>query len=45
MHEFYHGDTGQPMMKPRFISWNILTARVLEDLGSGTDCTTLDLLT
>lgn len=44
LHEFYHADTGQPVMKPGFLSWNMLCLRVLDDLRSGQDCTTGDLL-
>jgi putative isomerase len=44
LHEYYHGDTGQPIMKPGFLSWDILGLLVIDDLRSGTDCTTLDLL-
>lgn len=45
LHEYYHGDTSQPIMKPGFLSWDILALRVIDDLRSGSDCTTLDLLT
>ena len=31
-------------MRPGFLSWNLLGLKVLDDLRSGTDCTTLDLL-
>ena len=44
LHEFYHGDTGQPIINPGFLSWNILALRVVDDIRSGQDCTTLDLL-
>lgn len=44
MHEFYHGDTGQPAMKPEFLCWNLLAGRVIDDLQGGTDSTALDLL-
>lgn len=43
VHEFYHGDTGQPVMKPGFLCWNLLAMRVVDDINSGTDSTTLDL--
>lgn len=32
MHECYHGDTGQPVIKPGFLSWNLLVGRLLSDL-------------
>lgn len=44
MHEYYHGDTGQPVMKPNFFCWNLLAGRVMDDLAAGVDCTSLDLL-
>ena len=44
VHEFYHGDTGQPVMKPDYMSWNALALKVVDDIEGGTDCTTLDLL-
>ncbi len=44
LHEFYHGDTGQPLHKPGFLSWNMLALRALDDLRAGQDGTTLDLL-
>lgn len=37
MHEFYHGDTGQPVIKPGFLSWNLLAGRLLDDLDTKTD--------
>ena len=44
VHEFYHGETGQPLMRPYFMSWNVLALRVIDDIENGTDCTTLDIL-
>lgn len=44
LHEFYHGDTGQPLLNPGFLSWDLLALRVVDDLREGRDCTTLDLL-
>ncbi len=44
VHEYYHGDTGEPLMKPGFVSWNILAVNVIDDIENGRDCTTLDLL-
>ena len=43
-HEHYHGETGQPMIRPGFISWNALAYRVAEDIRNGIDCTTYDML-
>ncbi|HEY3379898.1 MAG TPA: trehalase family glycosidase [Armatimonadota bacterium] len=44
IHEYYHGDTGQPLTSPGFISWNLLALRVIDDIQHGVDGTTLDLL-
>ncbi|MDD3926206.1 MAG: trehalase family glycosidase [bacterium] len=44
MHEYYHGDTGQPLIKPGFLNWNMLAGRIMDDIEGGIDCTTLDLL-
>ncbi|MGG1554220.1 MGH1-like glycoside hydrolase domain-containing protein [Paenibacillus ferrarius] len=44
VHEFYHGDTGQPLIKPGFMSWNLLALHVLENINEGKDCTSLDVL-
>jgi glycogen debranching enzyme len=41
IHEYYHGDTGQPMIKPGFLDWNILAGKLIEDLDRGIDCTSL----
>lgn len=30
MHENYHAETGQPLAAPNFVSWNLLTAQMLE---------------
>jgi putative isomerase len=35
IHEYYCGDTGQPLSKPGFLSWNLLAGRVLSDLEAG----------
>jgi putative isomerase len=32
IHEYYCGDTGQPLSKPGFLSWNLLAGRILDDL-------------
>ncbi|MCF7837333.1 MAG: hypothetical protein K9N49_01760 [Candidatus Marinimicrobia bacterium] len=45
LHEYYHGDTSQPIMKPGFLSWDLLALRVIADLRAGADGTTGDLLT
>jgi putative isomerase len=44
MHEYYHGDTGQPVIKPGFLNWNMLAGALIDDLKIGGDCTSLDLL-
>lgn len=35
IHEYYCGDSGQPLSKPGFLSWNLLAGRILEDLDNG----------
>jgi putative isomerase len=44
LHEFYHGDTGQPLLNPGFLSWDVLALNVMDDLRAGRDSTTLNLL-
>ena len=44
VHEYYHADTCQPVLKPAYFSWNSLALRIIDDIEQGTDCTTLDLL-
>lgn len=44
VHEYYHGDSGQPLFRPHFISWNMLARCVEDDLIKGNDCTTYELL-
>jgi putative isomerase len=44
LHEYYDGDTGQPVIKPGFLNWNMLAGVIMDDLRNGTDATTLDLL-
>lgn len=44
IHEYYHGDNGQPIMRPEFIGWDILALKVINDIKNDMDCTTLDLL-
>lgn len=44
VHEYYHGDTSQPVIRPYFLSWNMLAVKVIDDINNGTDCTTLDIL-
>jgi putative isomerase len=38
LHEFYHGDTSQPLLNPGFLSWNLLALPLLEDLRAGGEC-------
>ena len=42
LHEYYHGDTGQPLSKPEFLSWNLLAARISKDLESGVNPLSID---
>lgn len=44
MHECYNGDTGQPLMKPGFVSWNMLACKIIDDIENNRDCTTFDIL-
>jgi putative isomerase len=37
IHEYYNADTGEPVIKAGFLSWNILATRVCEDIRSGHD--------
>ena len=39
LHEYYDGDTGQPVLKPGFLNWNLLTFRLLPNIASGFDPT------
>ena len=39
LHEYYHGDTGQPVLKPGFLNWNLLTFRLLPNIADGFDPT------
>ncbi len=43
IHEYYHGDNGQPIIKPGFLSWNILAGTLIENIKRGHDCTSIDL--
>ena len=44
IHEYYNGDNGQPVIRPGFLSWNIMALRVVEDIKAGVDATAYDLL-
>jgi putative isomerase len=44
LHEYYHGDTGQPVIKPGFLSWNLLALGVLSKLRNRNDPTSGSLL-
>ncbi len=44
VHEYYHGDTSQPVIRPYFLSWNMLAVKIIDDINNGTDSTTLDIL-
>lgn len=37
IHEYYDADTGRPVIKPGFLSWNLLAVRVLGDIRNGVD--------
>ncbi len=37
IHEYYHADTGAPIIGPGFLSWNMLGQRVLGDIAAGMD--------
>ncbi len=44
IHEAYSGETGQPLIKPGFVSWNMLAYKIIDDIENGKDCTTEDIL-
>ena len=44
IHEYYHGDNGQPLIRPNFLSWNMLALNIIDDINTGADSTTYDLL-
>ena len=44
IHEYYNGDTGQPVIRPYFTSWNVMALRVVEDIKNNRDLTTFELL-
>ncbi|MBR7133721.1 MAG: hypothetical protein IKD04_09355 [Clostridia bacterium] len=44
VHEYYHGDTGHPLTRQHYMSWNILAMRIIDDIKNGTDSTTYDML-
>lgn len=37
LHEYYHGDTGQPVLKPGFLNWNLLTVNLWQNIQNGVD--------
>jgi putative isomerase len=37
IHECYHAETGAPIMKPGFLSWNLLAIRIMNDLDTAGD--------
>ena len=39
LHEFYHGDTGQPLFNPGFLNWNLLTFRLWQNIADDFDPT------
>lgn len=36
MHEYYNAETGQPVLKPGFISWHMLAYKLIERVNTGT---------
>ena len=32
LHEYYHGDTGQPVLKPGFLNWNLLAVNLWQNV-------------
>ena len=44
IHEYYDADTGAPVIKPGFLSWNLLARRVLADLRDGVDPAEINLV-
>ena len=44
LHEFYHGDTGQPLINPGFLSWNVMALGLMDNLKRNIDPTTGSLL-
>ena len=44
IHEYYNGDDGQPVIRPDFLSWNMMALKVIDDIKNGVDSTTLDLV-
>ncbi|MEX0745972.1 MAG: trehalase family glycosidase [Phycisphaeraceae bacterium] len=41
VHEYYHGDSGQPLSKPGFLSWNLMAIDLLDHLAANHDPTAL----
>lgn len=37
LHEYYDADTCKPLMRPGFVSWNLLAVRILDDIKNGMD--------
>ena len=37
VHESYDSDSGAPLAKPGFLSWNLLATRIMDDLTAGID--------
>jgi putative isomerase len=44
LHEYYHGNTGQPAIKPGFLDWNMLALKIMDDISAGLDSTSADLV-
>jgi len=43
LHEYYDAETGAPVMKPGFLSWNLMAIDILENLRTGYDPTDLQV--
>lgn len=41
LHEYYHAETGAPVINPGFLSWNLMSIRLLQDLRTGYDPTVI----
>ena len=42
LHEYYHGDNGQPLIKPGFLNWNSLFYNILNNVADGVNPFTFD---
>ena len=35
LHEYYNGDTGQPVLKPGFLNWNLMAMNMWQNIEKG----------